>query len=442
MPIHYTGAAAAVPYKCNLTIAGTWANNDTVTVTIDSHDLVIDIGTTAITTADIADKVYRAFNAGTFDDNLEDDEVRNTGGGQIPQFGGLEASFSGSVVSFWGPAGVPYALTFSKSSTSGTVAASTVQSATGPSFWDNVENWSTGALPVNGDTIWLDHRCGGRSVSHGLPNGSLQPAAVHMTQGFTGILGLPAVNNYTGRPYPEYRARYAVFDDQSEATTPTYYIGEKDGAGTGPRLVNIEQEDIKSKWVIHNTGTAISGERAAVNIELAATIDNSVAITRGTIAIAERPADNTQLEILFVQGGASCFLGAAVPFASGATININGGELYSLATITESITLRDATSHLLGGASNVLEVYGGICYYSVSALVQPTDINQSGVINFEGCTTQCGMANADPWVCFAGAVIWDRTGVATPYPVITCPNGIETVTFHLGGGAKVQPAGT
>ena len=109
MPIHYTGAAAAVPYKCNLTIAGTWANNDTVTVTIDSHDLVIDIGTTAITTADIADKVYRAFNAGTFDDNLEDDEVRNTGGGQIPQFGGLEASFSGSVVSFWGPAGVPYA---------------------------------------------------------------------------------------------------------------------------------------------------------------------------------------------------------------------------------------------------------------------------------------------------------------------------------------------
>ena len=454
--LFYTGAAVSIPYKCDLTIGGTWAASDTVTISINSRDLVINVGTTDVTTAGIATKIWAAFSAGRFDDNLQDDESRNCGGQEIPFFGGLQATVSGSVVSFFGPPGIPYTLSFSETSSSGTVSASTVQTATGSAHWDNADNWldETGAtgVPANGDKLWFDHRAGGRSCQYGLPasGDGLEIDELHITEGFTGMLGLPATNNYGGRPYSEYRERYAVLTNDA-AERIDIMIGEKDNGGTGPRLVNISHvgdtnTNIEAAIVVRKAGSPLQGERAAVNLELDKdTLLNYVTVEQGTVAIDDRPqasGQGSKISQLVVLSGGDVYLGQDVTFASsGARLNVTGGKLYAECQVTEDLTLRDATTVLKQGVNNkVLNVYGGSCAYSLDTTsVVPATINQSGVLSFEGTCLECNFSSC-AWTAHAGSKIWDRSGAISTYPAISCPNGIETITINLGGGATVTPS--
>jgi hypothetical protein len=449
--IFYTGAAASVSYKCDLTIGGTWAASDTVTVSINSRDLTINVGTTSYTTAAVATKIWAAFSAGRFDDNLQDNESRNLGGQEVSQFGGLQATVSGSVVSFFGPPGVPYTLAFSETSSSGTVSGATVQAATGSAHWDNGDNWSASAVPTNGNKLWFDHRAGGRSCQYGLPasGDGLEIDELHVTEGFTGMIGLPATNNYSGRPYSEYRERYLVLTNDALERTDIM-IGEKDNGGSGPRLVNIEHVgdtavNIEAAVVVRKTGNPLSGERAAVNLELDKDTNfNYVTVEKGTVAIDDRPqasSAGSKISQLVVLSGGDVYLGPDVTFATvGPRLSVTGGKLYAECQITEDITLRDATTVLKQGVNaKILNVYGGTCAYSLDTTsVVPSAINQSGTISFEGSCLTCDIS-AKPWTAYAGATIWDRSGAIT-YPAISCPNGIETVTINLGGGATVKPA--
>ena len=460
--LYYSGAAVSIPYKCDLTVGGTWAASDTVTVSINSRDLTINVGTTDVTTAGIATKIWAAFSAGRFDDNLQDDESRNCGGQEIPFFGGLQATVSGSVVSFFVPPGIPYTLSFSETSSSGTVSASTVQTATGSAHWDNADNWldETGAtgVPANGDKLWFDHRAGGRSCQYGLPvsGDGLEIDELHITEGFTGMLGLPATNNYGGRPYSEYRERYAVLTSETGETVDII-VGEKDNGGTGPRLVNIGHvgdgsTDITVAVAVRKTGKPLQGERAAVNLELDKdTLRNFVTVETGTVAIDDRPqasGEGSNILQAVVMAGGDLYLGPDVTFApSGVTLypsrlSVSGGTFYAACMIQEDITLRDARSVLLKGVNQkALNVYGGTCLYSqATTSAVPSVINQSGTISFEGSCNTCGFAGLVTWTAYAGAKIWDRSGAISSYPAISCPNGIETITINLGGGATVTPA--
>ena len=452
--IYYTGAAVNEPYKCNLTIGGTWAASDTVTVSINSRDLTINVGTTAYTTAAVATKIWAAFSAGRFDDNLQDDESRNCGGQEITVFGGLQATVSGSVVSFFGPPGIPYTLAFTETSSSGTVSGATVQAATGSAHWDNGDNWSGSAVPDDGDKLWFDHRAGGRSCQYGLPvsGDTLKIDELHVTEGYTGMLGLPATNNYTGRPYSEYRDRYVVIRNAA-AEVADIIIGEKDNGGTGPRLVNVEHlgvssaTDIAFAVSVRKTGNALQGERAAVNLELDEdNLLNKVTVERGSVSIDDRPqaaGSSSNIFQLVVLSGGDVYLGVDVTFAADARLTVTGGKLYAACKIQQDITLKDATTVLLDGVNGKeLNVYGGTCAYSLGtgASVVPSSISQSGTISFEGSCVTCDFGACDPWIAYAGAKIWDRSGSITGYPAIQCPNGIETITLNLGGGATVLPS--
>lgn len=206
--VRWVGGAPAVKQLTTITIANTWATNDTVSVTIANKTLTVTIGS-AFTTADVAAALAAAINAADATTGLVGNETRNFGGGEIPEFADVvaDAWVSGSVVYVRSAvAGTPFTMTASESTAgTGTATAATPTAATGPNHADNPDNYAGGALPATNDTLFFDQ--GEVDCLHGLGyfrTNTIELALV-FSNDWTGRLGLPAVNE---AGYPEYRQRY------------------------------------------------------------------------------------------------------------------------------------------------------------------------------------------------------------------------------------------
>ncbi len=276
-----------------LTIGGTWAANDTITITVDGQDLVLTLGSTAITAADVADKLHRAINARDRTDNLEDDESRNVGGAEIPQLAELSAKVASTVVTLTGPAGKPVTMTSAKTSTSGTVTQAQTQSATGKHFWNNADNWAAGSVPAANDDVWFYDT--NVDCLYGLPT-TLVLDSIHVYMSFTGRIGLPPVNrDNPNKTYPEYRQRYVQVQNNVGGTTE-YIVGE--GVGSGPRLVNIDTSAATTACLlnVYGTGVRLSQDQYVVNFKHGTTGGVTCTIDAGTAAINHEAGDSGDID--------------------------------------------------------------------------------------------------------------------------------------------------
>ena len=147
----WLGLAAPTTQIETITVANTWATNDTGTVTVNGQDLILTIGAVATTTG-IATALAAAINAANRTDSLVGTESRNRGGQEIPEFTDFTAEASGSTVVLTGNyPGKPFTVSVSESTAgTGTLATTTTVAATGPNHFDNADNWSGATLPAIG----------------------------------------------------------------------------------------------------------------------------------------------------------------------------------------------------------------------------------------------------------------------------------------------------
>lgn len=244
----WLGYAVPVPQITTSTVSGTWATNDTATLTINSKDLVVKVGTPT-TTADVATLITNAFNA---TDRLNAATgSSNVGGQSIPEFAEIIASVSGSVITFTHRSkeyiGEPFTITVADTSASGTLGSpTTTQAATGPNDWANVDNWSLGVAPDSATNTVANFRNGKVDCLDNLPNNSLE-IQINVYNSYEGRIGRPAVNRKnTSRPYNEYRRTHVRLDDAGPGTTATHNIGI--GDGPGPKLVNIKHSTLPTTF--------------------------------------------------------------------------------------------------------------------------------------------------------------------------------------------------
>src|SRR5262245_16257998 len=137
----WTGNAHAVKQITTLTVSGTWAGNDTYTLTINGKDLILTIGN-GTTTAQVAASIKAMWNASTRLDGQADSSNTNTsnfGGQEFGEFSEATADIytaTASVVRIIAnKAGLPITITGSGSSGTagdGDVTIATAQAATGP----------------------------------------------------------------------------------------------------------------------------------------------------------------------------------------------------------------------------------------------------------------------------------------------------------------------
>jgi hypothetical protein len=227
--------AAPVKQVDTVTIALTWAQGDTITLTIDGVDFIVTIGT-LVTTTQVATTLKQAFNGETLTDTAASYSV--TGGAiTLPHFRDITASASSSVVTFTQSTasyalfpGKPWTMTAVESTVgNGTATLANATTPISKYHANNVDNFSNAAAFANNDVAIFDSGAG--DCLYQLSTG-VQPATFIHSKGFTGKIGLAPFNaDNQGYTHREYRTRYLTFTNNSVTTTANYAQGEGSGSG-------------------------------------------------------------------------------------------------------------------------------------------------------------------------------------------------------------------
>jgi hypothetical protein len=339
---YWIGNAHATKQLDTITIAGTWAANDTVTCTIGGKDLIVTI-VNGTTTAQVAASIAAAWNANTRLDGTtiaNNTNTSNAGGQEFGEFSEATAvvyATSDTIVRIIGTkAGRPFTLSVTEATAGdGTATEATPQAATGPWHWNNVDNWSLGAVPVDDDiVVFKDNDV---SVKYGLPNATLE-VTIQQWMSYTGDIGLAPTNtDNAGKPYYEYRQRYVRLDDNGGGSDIAHRFGM--GQGTGSGLINVRHATVKCSPIVYNTGSPRSTGSKALNIACTANT-STINILGGSVDFSSQDGVTAAFVNVKQSGGDSrsdsgIHTVAAVVTMSGGRMLVGGGAL--------------ATAHVRGG---------------------------------------------------------------------------------------------
>lgn len=425
-----------------ITIANTWAQNDTCTLTINNVDFVITIGT-LVTTTQVATTIKEAINGTTLTDTSASCQppISDLGAQFIPPFSELTATSSSAVVTVTANgsgslAGKPFTLTATES-TAGTGTATRAASITATSqhHASEADNWDGTNTPADGDTLIFDS--GSTDLKYNLNayqgGSTAQPAIVTVYKSFTGNIGLPQVNiDNSSKNYPEYRTRYLTFDDNTATTTFNLHVGEGSGSGrlmfdsgAGQAVVNLFGKG--SRLVTGIPGVLWKGSHAS----------NIVRNNAGDIGIAFFGGETATVATLVTGNGptsqASCICGTGVTLT---TVTCNGGTLETNSAFTTGTANSGAWVHKAGTATTITVNKGAFFYPDGAVTLTTLDINGGTVDLSKGSasvtitntiTMSAGSKFYDPQGRSGNPVIQLRDCTLADVTIIT-PQG-KTITF-------------
>lgn len=381
----WLGTAKNVTEIKTITIANTWATGDTLTVTINNIEATITIGSLT-STSQVATTLYQAWTGTTLTDTTASctPTIADGGFASIPEFYELNpAAPSAAVVTFTNRvSGRPTTWTVTESTVgSGTATGATSTTATGKNFFSNQDNWSGNTVPTNNDDIVFDS--GDVDVLYDLTPG-IQPASVTVGAGYTGNLGLSAVNSSdTARTYYEYRTLYLTFSNNS--VTCTYNIGQ--GEGQLSRRINIDAGAGQSTVVVHNTGSRLDVAFPTMLFK-GTHSSNTFTIFRGDAGIAFIAGETASIATLRCGSDAGeqvkCVCGSGVTLTTVLTAGNGAIELNSNCT---TLTMTGSTVTYYAGAPATATIWAGtLKYRSTSTIGTAVTVGGKGIFDRSGET--------------------------------------------------------
>lgn len=328
----YRGSAIDVRQQYTGTAALTWAQGDTITLTIDNLDFVITIGT-LVTTTQVATTVKEAFNGSTLTDTSAScvPSIAQGGAASVGNFAEMTASSSAAVVTFitnqTQRVGKPITMTtgdVGATAGNGTFTIASSVTPHGKNEADNVDNYDINAIPADNDTLVFD--AGSEDLLYDLLL-TCQPTTIIKTKAYTGLVGLAEINNDNpsiGKSYREYRTKYLTTDDNSQTTVAYLETGSGQGsgrfrwdAGAGRATVNV-------------LGRGTRADGVPCILFIGSNTANEVNNLAGDLGIAFFPGEAAVIVTLRNGDGpssqANTECGSGCAFTSG-TVTCNGGTL-------------------------------------------------------------------------------------------------------------------
>ena len=295
----FVNNAAATKAQYALTMTGTWLAGETITITMNSKTLVVTIGT-LVTLTQVATTVREAWQSSAFTDTTASC-LPQGGGTSVGEMSTMTATSSAGVVTIIGDtAGVPHTISSaSDTSASGTATLTTIVTATGPKFADNVLNWLDGSLPVSTDDIIIN---GPFQMLYGFAAFSaVVPASITIGErcGATTQIGLPFVN---AAGYNEYRT--------TEWSIGPVLLNVRGAAG----LVKINCGSTICAARIYGSGTSLESGFSPIQIR-GTHASNVVHAYGGNTSVAARGETATVLTAKQT-GAGRLLLGNAVAFTN------------------------------------------------------------------------------------------------------------------------------
>lgn len=410
--VYWTGNALARKQVQTITVASTWLDTETATLTMNGKDLVLtlvgDESTANVATA--LKEMWMATKA--LDGTSTTDATTNAGGYMFGEFAEVTATVSGSVVTLTAnKAGVPFTVTVAETSASGTLTLGTVQTATGPNHWDNDDNWSGGAYPSYGDIMIV--RDTDVSVKYGMSNLAFEGTLI-IHSSFTGQIGLPVINrDNPAKPYKEYRQTFLGFGESGfSGTTYTHRFGVGDGPGSS--FINFRHHALTNtrvNAVVYNTGRpTLPGTKA-----LTITIDNTtftggVTILRGSVQLGEPGVDHAITSLVVQEPNCDV---TVIEQAGTLTYRQAGGRVLFHDSVPQLTAVR--TFYIDGGTCTMqdmnisgafsTEIGNGRLIFNSQATIASAIIQDQGILDLEQDRRAVTITTCD---LFSGASLFDR----------------------------------
>jgi len=369
--IRFEGGAAVKTDTRTYAFGGTWEADDVIRVQVGNK--IKDVTGGSVTTATVVTTLAAAIVALSADD--------------FPEMVGAESGFlaTASTTTLTLTAnkpGVPFICTLTPLEVTlgaadaqtiggvGTATTGTVSVANaGSTVWDTAANWDGGVVPVVADAVFFDHYSG--DVLYGLSNAGATLASLNFARSFTGLVGLPKVNNL-GEEYPEYRTEYLTID----ATLVRIGYGPGEGAGR----IKLNNGSVQTAVTVDNTGTPVDEDLEAVLWKGTHASNTMTVRGDGSVGVAVFGGEVATLATLTVEGNSNvrCGLGTTLT-----TVTVNGGSVELNSNVT-TLTVNDGTVTVNGTMTvGQLTINRGLVIYnSTGTLSGSTVVGENGSIDF------------------------------------------------------------
>lgn len=376
----WLGNAHDVKQIITITVGGTTWADGTATITSNGKDIVVTpVGSES--EANIATAIKEALASSTrLDGTGTTDATSNAGGQEFGEFSEIIWTVSGSVITGTAAkAGVPITISVSETSTAGTLTLATPQAATGKHFFDNPDNWDTGAAPVDDDV--LIYRDNNVSCKYNLANGTLE-VTLQVYKSYTGEIGLPRTNvDNPQKPYNEYRQRYARFDNSGSGTNIAHRFGIGQ-EGTGSPLINVKHSIRKCSPIVYATGNPLPTRGGkALNICCTAN-DSTLNILGGSVDYSSQDGATAAFRIIAQVGGDSRSINGI--HTSSASVTISGGTALIGGTgAINQILVKGGTLKLENQTGTItdLRAQGGAIEYASTGTITGLIVEKGGVFD-------------------------------------------------------------
>lgn len=335
--------------------------------------------------------------------------------------------------------GTPMTLTSSVSGGAGTIGAvSTATSPVSAYDWATASNWSTGAVPINGDTVDLTQSS--IPIKFGLAQSGVTLAVMNADSTFTTSVGLPRYNttarsaNGSSTPYIEYRP--------TELAIGITALNVGQGTGAGCTMFNVNFGSVQNATTVYRAGT--SSQQGQPTIQLRGThASNSLIVLAGSVGWAFTAGQVGTLATLKLgyetqqQSDASVVVGAGSTLSS-CTATQNGGNLQFSSNLS-ALTMNSGTATgFLTATVSTLDVEGGTYYHQSTGTITTGTIGSNGTMDFSQDPRGRTITNL---TVDGGGELNDPNKTCTFTNPISCPSGITGkfgAVLNLGTNFSIQ----
>ncbi|MFO0937826.1 MAG: hypothetical protein U0798_15080 [Gemmataceae bacterium] len=394
----WQGRALAVPQIDTLTVGGTIADGDTVSVTINRKTATATADSVD-TTLTLAGKLYAAIQA-------------LITGGTAPEFSEVtwtdpRIAPTDSIDARSASAGNPFTLTVDDSGTT-TLSLTPVQAPTGPNDLANPANWSGNALPVAGDNPTIPPNS--PPILHNLD--ALNAVALGTLTILGGTLGYEdrtGSNPNDPNAYYQYRQRHLEL-----LSATAILIGDGDDA---PDFCRLKIVGSTSTPIRVRDGSATS-RRHAIQLSATAGTDHDLTITGRSVALAPTLGETIDVGTLRIgTDGPTGSFGAAgtdpsVTIGEGVTsmtaARLYGGTVVSNAPFTALVILNGTWRQDRGtpGTVDITNAAGTYEYAGTAAHGVITAAGSGSVVDFT--------ADSQPFTLAAGSSFLEGAALFNP----------------------------
>jgi hypothetical protein len=205
--------------------------------------------------------------------------------------------------------------------------------------WENDDNWSLGAEPVDGDDVFIEQS--NRNIILNLGQSAIQLASLNISMNFTGTIGTLAT----------------PLRIDASVVNIGYNRGSTQGQGSGRIHIDFGDATKVVGNIFNSRSAATDPGQQPVRIK-ADKDDSEIYIIGGRVGLCDQPGESGEWAIIDVSGGVVVVGHPAVPAAlTVAALNINGGLTTNYNTITNIIGNGGTLIHE-NGAVTLIEARG------------------------------------------------------------------------------------